>query len=55
MNLGLTAWPECLPSKNMEGLSRNPNSTERFCKYEQNKYDFNKFSADFCFMMKLSL
>ena len=36
-------------------LSRNPNSTERFCKYEQKKYDFNRFSADFCFMMKLSL
>ena len=33
-NLGLTTWPKCLPLKNSEGLSRNPNSTERFCKYE---------------------
>ena len=29
--LGLTAWPECLPLKDPEGLSRDRNSTERFC------------------------
>ncbi len=41
MNLGLTAWPECLTLYNLEGLSRKRNSTEHVCKYEQN--DFNQF------------
>ena len=52
MNLGLTAWPKCLPLKNLEGLNRSCNSTESFCKYQQKKYDFNRFSADFCFMIR---
>ncbi len=29
--------PECLPLKNPEGLFRNRNSTEMFCRYEQKK------------------
>ena len=53
-------WVHCMaqmPSiKESERIVyRNPNSTERFCQYEQKKYDFNRFSADFYFMMKLSI
>ena len=53
-------WAYCMarmPSIKEYGMIvyRNPNSTERFCKYEQKRYDFNRFSADFCSKMKLSL
>ena len=52
-------WAYCMarmPSNKKSGrLSRNRDSTERFCKYEQQKYDLNRFSVDFRFMIKLSL
>ena len=44
-----------MPSIKKSGrIVKEPNFTENFCKYEQKKYDFNRFSADFCFMIKLS-